>query len=663
MTAEAPSATGPYPHLFAPIQLGPRRAKNRVMRLATTSNLAEGNRVGPRLLAFYETVAQGGAGTIVTESLRMFPSDTFPAGAMAIHDRDALPGFRRLSDVCHASGALLIGQLNNGGRQHTGSRVPGWMIAPSAIACPRSGGVPHELDVAEIAEVIATFADCAANCIEAGLDGVEIHGAQGHLIGQFLSPYTNRRTDAYGGSDENRLRFAVEILETVRARVGARGIVGYRMGIEEFTAGGLGIEETLAIAGELTRRGLVDYLSLAQGNFNSIDAHLPDRHWPPLAYRALQARFKAVCGDTPTIASARIQTPQQAEDVIASGDADMIGLCRALVVDPQWPAKAQRGDADRIRGCIACNQCWGWISAGEPIACATNPVAGQEWRLPPLMMAAHRKTVVVVGGGPAGLEAARVAAGRGHAVTLFETSARLGGRMKDAHTMPNQADLANLLAYLVPEVTRAGVEIVTGVTANAEAILARKPDAVVVATGSVAEAPAIGGDGSVPVSTGDAMTGDACVDLAGIGPGSLMLMDEDGYAWSAAIAEGLLATGRPLIVVTRFFEPWRELPIVSRIATLRAVDAEGAVIKANMEIAGVSNGAVTLRHYTSGRVEVVPGVAGIVWVGAARSRSALARDLLAAGFDKTRLHIVGDAFSPRRLVHALGEAHAAGRAV
>ena len=144
----------PFPHLFEPIQLGPKRAKNRVMRLATTSNLAERNHVGPRLLAFYETVAKGGAGTIVTESLRMFPQDTFPAGAIAIHDRDALPGLRSLCDVCHKSGALLLGQLNNGGRQHTSSRVPGWMIAPSAIACPRSGGVPHELSVPEIGEVI-----------------------------------------------------------------------------------------------------------------------------------------------------------------------------------------------------------------------------------------------------------------------------------------------------------------------------------------------------------------------------------------------------------------------------------------------------------------------------------------------------------------------------
>ena len=648
----------PFSHLFQPIQLGPKRAKNRIMRLATTSNLAERNHVGPRLLAFYDTVAKGGVGTIVTESLRMFAQDTFPAGAIAIHDPDALPGLRALSDVCHKSGALLLGQLNNGGRQHTASRVPGWMIAPSALSCPRSGGVPHELSIPEIGDVIETFAQCAANCIEAGMDGVEIHGAQGHLIGQFLSPFTNRRTDAYGGTPEKRMRFAVEILETVRARIGQRGIVGYRMGVEEFTEGGLGVEDTLAIAQSLTKAGLVDYLSLAQGIFNSIDAHLPDRHWEPLAYRSLQARFKAACPDTPTIMSARIQTPAQAEDVLAAGDADMIGLCRALVVDPEWPAKAKRGEPERIRTCIACNQCWGWISEGAPIACATNPVAGNEWRLPPFDVAHSAKRVIVVGGGPAGLESARVAALRGHEVTVLESSDRLGGRMKDAHVLPHQADLAHLLGFLVPEVELAGVAIETGKRVNAVDVLARKPDAVILATGAFPVAPAVGGDGSVPI-----LTGDGVIDLSGGRDGHIILMDEDGYAWSAAVAEGLFATGRPVTIITRFFEVWRELPMVSRIATLREADRHGAILKPNMAVNSVSNGAVMLRNVTSERQETVADVAAIVWVGAAQSHDALESELLAAGFDKSRLYVVGDAFSPRRLVHALGEGHVAGRAV
>lgn len=636
------------------------------MRLATTSNLADRNHVGPRLLAFYEAVAKGGAGTIVTESLRMFPQDTFPAGAIAIHDRAALPGLRQLSDVCHTSGALLLGQLNNGGRQHTSSRVPGWMIAPSAIACPRSGGVPHELSAREIGEVVATFAQCAANCIEAGMDGVEIHGAQGHLIGQFLSPFTNRRTDAYGGSPEKRLRFAVEILEKVRGRVGPGAIVGFRLGVEEFTEGGLGVEDTLAIAKALTRAGLVDYLSLAQGIFNSIDAHLPDRHWPPLAYRALQARFKTACPDTPAIMSARIQTPAQAEEVLAAGDADMIGLCRALVVDPEWPAKAERGEADRIRTCIACNQCWGWISEGAPIACATNPTAGRESLLGPLkpVAGARRgksragKRIVVVGGGPAGLEAARVAALRGHAVALLEQNADLGGRIRNAHRLPNQEDLQHLLGFLVPEAERAGVVIERGTTASVTSLLARDPHAIVLATGARPIVPEIAGDGSVPVLTTDGMP-----DPEALGHGRVLLMDEDGYAWSAAVAEALFVLERPVTVVTRFFEAWRELPIVSRIATLRQADRHGAELLANTAVARISNGAVTLRNVTSGREHTIGGIGAIIWVGAAQSDNALAEGLTEAGFDRARLHVVGDAASPRRLVHALGEGHAAGRAV
>ncbi len=652
--------TGPFPHLFEPIRIGRAHAKNRIMRVATTANLADRNRVGPRLLEFYRTLAKGGAGTIVTEALRAQALDPFGPGALTIFDRDGIEGIRRLSDVCHAGGALLIGQLNMGGRQHLASRVVPFAIAPSAIACPRSGGVPHELSIREVREVIETYVTCAVHCIEAGMDGVEIHGAQGHLIQQFVSPFSNRRTDAYGGSDDNRLRFPREILEGVRRRVGARPIVGFRLGVEEFTDGGLGIDDTVEIGRQLCADGLVDYLSLAQGNFNSIESHLPDRHWPILAFRSLHARFKAVAGGVPVVLTTRIQGPEQAESVLAAGEADMIGLCRALIVDPEWPAKARSGRAKDIRRCIACNQCWATIAAGEPIACATNPMTGREylWPKPERDRVEIARHVVVVGGGPAGLEAARTAALRGHRVTLLEQEAALGGRLKTVHEVRHHEEMRHLLDFLIPQVHAAGVDVRLGVAASAESIAALQPDEVIVATGAAPVAPALPGDGSVPV-----LTADGPVPLDGRSGSRVVIMDEDGYYWTTAVAESVMAQGRELVIVARYFEVAREVPMVSRIAFLRELDRHGGSVRPNHVVARASNGGVVLAHYLTGREEVIEDVAAIVWVGAAVARSSLAEELRDAGIEGQRIRVVGDAFSPRRLMHALSEAHAAARAI
>lgn len=650
-----------YPNLFRPIRIGTREAKNRVMRVATTANLADRNRVGDRVLAFYRTLAKGGAGTIVTEALRTDPRDPFGPGAITIFDRAGLDGIRRIADVCHAEGALLIGQLNMGGRQHLASRVVPYLIAPSAIPCPRSGGVPHALTTREVKETIETYVMCAVHCIEAGMDGVEIHGAQGHLIQQFLSPFTNRREDEYGGSLDNRMRFGREILEGVRRRVGTKAIIGYRMGAEEFTEGGLSVDDNVEIARRLCSDSLADYLSLAQGNFNSIEQHLPDRHWPILAFRNIHSRFKAVANGIPVVASTRVQGPEQAESVIAAGEADMIGLCRALIVDPEWPVKAKRGEANRIRRCIACNQCWAWISTGEPIGCATNPVTGREYQWGALdrdkaEMARH---VVVVGGGPGGLEAARVAAARGHRVTLLERDTVVGGRIRHAGGVRHHEEMRHVLDFLVPEVERAGVDIRTGVTADGPTVAALQPDHVIIATGANPTVPDLPSDGSVPL-----MTAEGDVALGERDGRNVVIMDEDGYYWTSAVAESVMAQGRAPIIAARFFEVTREIPVVSRIAFLREVDKRGGRLCANTGVTRISNGRVTLANYLTGREEEISDVAAVVWVGLALpSGTPVADDIEAAGIERRNIHVIGDAYQPRRLFNSLVEAHGVARSI
>lgn len=659
----ARGGSAPFPTLFSPLRIGPGVSRNRVMRVATTSNLAEQNRVGERMMAFYRAAAEGGAGVVVSEAARVHPADAVTPAAIPLFDRGPIPGLRRLTEAVHEAGALFLFQLNHGGRQHLGRRV-GTLLAPSELACPRSGGVPHALTTREVEQMVEFFVTAAVHAMETGADGVEVHGAQGHLIGQFVSPYTNRRDDRYGGSLENRLRFPSEILAGVRRRIGHRAILGYRLAVEEFTEGGIDAAQAAEIAVRLSRAGLCDYISLSQGNFNTIDTHLPDRHWPQAAYRTIQAEVKRAVGDAMVVVqSTRLQTPEQAEAILAAGEGDMVGLCRALIVDPEWPEKARSGRAEEIRRCIACNQCWDWISSAEPIGCSTNPLAGREHQFGRLRPAVTPGKVLVVGGGPAGMEAARVAAERGHRVVLIERERQLGGRFLAASHFPTGGELRHLPMFQEGALRRLGVEIRLGVEATLPMLLAEAPHAVILATGAEPMVPAIEEDGSVPAIAATSVGEVARLGAAAGRP--VVLMDEDGYYWAGAVAEAAAAQIAPgggrLVVATRFFEAFRELPMVSRIATLRELDRAGTEYRTSMAPARIERGAVVLRHYLTGREERIEAAGALFWIGAARARNGLLAGLRAAGIE--RVHPIGDAFAPRRVAPALVEAQAVARSI
>ncbi len=622
------------------------------MRLATVSNLAEGGVAGDRFLAHYRTVARGGAAVIVTEALRVHPSNA--GSGVHLYRSESVAGMARVARVVQDEGALLIAQLNHGGRQHLGREIV-TLWAPSAVACPYSGGVPHEMTGDDVRDVIAGFVQSAVHARDAGLDGVEIHGAQGHLIQQFVSAFSNRRTDEWGGSFDARLRFPREIIRQVRAVLGPDLVVGYRMAVEEFTPGGITIDESIRIARVLVADGVVDYLSLAQGNFNSIERHLPDRHFPPSTFVDLQARVKAAVGTFPVVASGRIETPDQAEAIVGGGQADMVGLCRALIVDPEWPAKAFSGDRDRIRHCIACNQCWGWVTEGKPLRCIANATAGRELEWGALDKVTTPRHVVVAGGGPAGLEAARVAAERGHRVTILEKGDVLGGKIRIAEHVPHHEETGRLADFLVGEIHRLGVGVRTETTATVAAVLAERPDVVIVATGAVPFVPDVPGDDSVPVSTS------AAAPIVGMMPGDrVVVVDEDGYYWAAAVMATLVGQGKALTLVTRFFEAFREVPAVSRITTLRALDAEGVEIRPRTIVDRIERGDVVVRDSYSGREDRIAKVAAVIWVGPQAVDTALAEGLRAAGVE---VHVVGDAFAPRRLANAIEDGHRVARLV
>lgn len=656
----------PYPHLLSPWRHGRLNLRNRIIHASMTTRRVIDSRPTDSMIQYYANRAAGGAAAVVTEPLNSARLQT-RSHYVRVWNDEFEDDLKRWAAAVEGHDCRLLGQIQDSGRgRHERGRNPR-AAGVSALSDDLSWTVPHVLEIGDIRQMVDDFGTSARRLERCGFSGVEISAGHGHLFHQFLSPWSNVRDDGYGGDFAGRLRFLLETIEAVRAACGPSFAIGVKLPGDDGLPGGIDPVLAARVAHEVTAGGRVDYAAFCQGTHaRTLDWHIPDMHWPRATWMPLITQLKPALAGTPLLALGLITDPAEAEGILSRGQAELVALGRALLTDPAWPRKALQGRAADIRYCVSCNSCWGQIVEQQPLACDNNPLVAMpgevEWR-PPRAVSARR--VAIVGAGIAGLEAAWIAAERGHEVCVFGASDQVGGKTRLHAQLPGGESLSSIYDYQFVRARASGARFELGFLATARDVLSLEPDRVLMASGSSM---------TWPRTLPDAWRADGAIldlravmsslfDMHAPQGGTAVLFDMDHTEGTYAAAELLRRLFDRVVLVTPRERIAGDVPLVSALGIHRRMAQQDIEILAYAELSEQSDleaGVVRCANIYTGVLTDIPEVALLTYSTPRAPCNALVAPLRLAGVSVDE---IGDCYAPRTVLAATTDGYRAGIAV